>query len=406
MVGVIYVSLLLSERFNSTPLATVVESTIYPVSDISYPAVTICNYNRVNWNRVEAAKRKYIPNATENVVKQFESYLKTINRLEYGSFDEFQDIDTWDIDALEHIDLLELYRDVAYTCEEMFDSTATCWWRNKFFNCCQIFHTQRSEYGICLSFNSVTNSDGHEMFLNSSNSYPRRTSSSMDWSGLRIEITIPTSGMPPGLPTEDMGLMVIVGNPFEWPSNGYLVPAGTNTGVSVHPTYSYSTENIYHLAINERMCIFDEDIKLNHIDNASVMRLPLRLDRYYVGNCYSECRQQHMIKFCNCTIDFFYKPGNYTPCRMSGIKCLNKFDQIMNYQKPPSGNSFFSDDEPGISCNCWQECTRTEYAVEVAPNMLSEATPGKIILDVHYQRSTTVKYRTDVVFGWMDLMGK
>lgn len=26
-------------------------------------------------------------------------------------------------------------------------------------------------------------------------------------------------------------------------------------------------------------------------------------------------------------------------------------------------------------------------------------------LDVHFQRQTLVKYRTDVVFGWMDLLG-
>lgn len=84
MIGVGYVSFLLSQRFKSTPLATVsacvffgelkfiqtkkkltifqlkkvVESTIYPVANIAYPAVTICNYNRVNWNRVDEAKQK------------------------------------------------------------------------------------------------------------------------------------------------------------------------------------------------------------------------------------------------------------------------------------------------------------------------------------------------------------
>lgn len=46
------------------------------------------------------------------------------------------------------------------------------------------------------------------------------------------------------------------------------------------------------------------------------------------------------------------------------------FSGVMNYQKPPPGNPFFNDDEPGITCNCWQECARVEYAVEVAPNML------------------------------------
>lgn len=132
----------------------------------------------------------------------------------------------------------------------------------------------------------------------------------MDWSGLHFEITLPKNGTPPSLKSENSGLMVIVGNPWEWPSYGYLVPAGTNTGVSVRPTYSYATDNINDLEIQERMCIFDEEIHTK-INNEAVMRLPLPFDRYYIGNCYSECRQQHMIKFCNCTIDYFYPTGVY-----------------------------------------------------------------------------------------------
>lgn len=44
--GIIYISLELSLKFQSSPLATVVESTIFPVSEIAYPAVTICTENR------------------------------------------------------------------------------------------------------------------------------------------------------------------------------------------------------------------------------------------------------------------------------------------------------------------------------------------------------------------------
>jgi hypothetical protein len=50
--GVVYSSLLFAERFNSTPLATVVESIIYPVSDISFPSVTVCLDNRLSWKRI------------------------------------------------------------------------------------------------------------------------------------------------------------------------------------------------------------------------------------------------------------------------------------------------------------------------------------------------------------------
>lgn len=36
-------------------------------------------------------------------------------------------------------------------------SGISSWWRNKYVNCCSIMYQQRSEYGICYSFNSAVN---------------------------------------------------------------------------------------------------------------------------------------------------------------------------------------------------------------------------------------------------------
>lgn len=53
--GILYVSLLVQRRYTANGLATIVESTVYPIAEIPYPAVMVCNYNRVNWKRVPAA---------------------------------------------------------------------------------------------------------------------------------------------------------------------------------------------------------------------------------------------------------------------------------------------------------------------------------------------------------------
>lgn len=53
--GILYVSLLVQRRYTANGLATIVESTVYPIAEIPYPAVMVCNYNRVNWQRVPAA---------------------------------------------------------------------------------------------------------------------------------------------------------------------------------------------------------------------------------------------------------------------------------------------------------------------------------------------------------------
>lgn len=58
---------------------------------------------------------RYLPNASKETYDNFEEYLRILNRLEYGSFSEFLGVDTWNIDEMEHIDLLELYRDVRFS---------------------------------------------------------------------------------------------------------------------------------------------------------------------------------------------------------------------------------------------------------------------------------------------------
>lgn len=54
-IGIVYVSYKVQARFLDNRLSTVVESTVYPIYEVPYPAVTICNFNRVNWHRVPAA---------------------------------------------------------------------------------------------------------------------------------------------------------------------------------------------------------------------------------------------------------------------------------------------------------------------------------------------------------------
>lgn len=90
--------------------------------------------------------------------------------------------------------------------------------------------------------------------------------------------------------------------------------------------------------------------------------------------------------------------------KLNIIKRLKlKIVDIFNYEKPPAGNPYFNDDEEGMVCSCLPECHRVDYAIEVSPNALSIG--DNMTLDFHYQSSTIVKYRTDVTFGWLDLMG-
>lgn len=124
--------------------------------------------------------------------------------------------------------------------------------------------------------------------------------------------------------TSRAGLVVMVTSPFEWPSYAYIVPSGSDTGIMVRPTYSYATDNVANLEILQRNCLFDNE---REVPGLEVMQLSNNSKKYTTAGCFTECRQRHMIKYCNCTISFFYPTGNYKVCNIEGIKCMNLIDR-------------------------------------------------------------------------------
>lgn len=78
----------------------------------------------------------------------------------------------------------------------------------------------------------------------------------------------------------------------------------------------------------------------------------------------------------------------------------------MNIEKPDTTtNSNYESDE-GMICDCLPECLRIDYEVETHP-----IHGGKImfkdyvVVDIHYLKDSMTKFRTDVTFSGMDLMG-
>lgn len=162
VICIVSISLQLSDKFTNSPLSTVVESTIYPVSEIAYPAVTICNKNRFNKERCQEAEGKFIPNADNETIEMFRLLITSMNQLEFGAFDEFEEeIFNFTSEQLDTLNLTEVFEFVMLSCEEIF--TGRCWWRNKYLNCCEdFFYLTRSEYGLCYSFNSAVTDIGRE----------------------------------------------------------------------------------------------------------------------------------------------------------------------------------------------------------------------------------------------------
>lgn len=149
-----YCCLLLSSRFRSSLTSTVFESTYFPVAEIPFAAVTLCNNNRLNYNKTDDAVEKYFPNRNANETQIFIKFLEILQNMDFGSFDEFQEIvDLGYTDSMDHLNITELYDFMMHDCESFL---IECRWRRKKLDCCKIFSKQISEYGLCWSFNSLS----------------------------------------------------------------------------------------------------------------------------------------------------------------------------------------------------------------------------------------------------------
>lgn len=253
VVGIIYMSLELAKKFSDSPLATVVESTMYPVSDIPYPSVTLCMSNRFNAAKFEEAHKKFLPKADVKTLKIFHLLLTSLNSLEFGGLDEFnEEIFKFTSNELNQLNLTEIIEFMLLTCEEIFISR--CWWRNKYFdNCCDDFmHLVKSEYSLCYGFNSAVTEDGKKKEENISNHYPLRTSNYGDWSGLRIQLSTRTD-IASNISND--GIIVMVGHPNQWPGTGRFVPGKSATSIVIKPTYSYTTDDVRALSPDQRQCL-------------------------------------------------------------------------------------------------------------------------------------------------------
>ncbi|CRK87198.1 CLUMA_CG001003, isoform A [Clunio marinus] len=151
-------------HWSESPLSTVVESTIFPVSEISFPAITICNTNRFHKERFLKAKDIFLPDADRETREEFQLFLTNLNNSQFGAFDEFDEkafnlTPTMEL-KLNSLNLTEVFKFVMLSCEEIIFNDK-CWWRNKYFNCCDnLIYLQRSGYGLCYSFNNAVSNIG------------------------------------------------------------------------------------------------------------------------------------------------------------------------------------------------------------------------------------------------------
>lgn len=185
--GCIYVCSILSRRFNAGSMQTVVDTTNKPVFEIPFPEVTICNENRLNWNRIEEAKDRFMPheNNTERI-RLFEQVIGLYDNIEYGVFAEFNKLAGKRLHLVNNINFSLVFDFMTWRCEELITN---CMWHRHPLNCCDNFQKSKSLNGICWHFNTLSTEESRRKKLRD-NKYPWRIGSSGPKSGLKLRVLI------------------------------------------------------------------------------------------------------------------------------------------------------------------------------------------------------------------------
>lgn len=148
------VLLLVSWQMNlKTPTITVIESTHYSISNVHFPAVTICNMNTVSAKRaIGLAKSLTKPNhvTSEKLSNLFRLILHfqavgVQNETEYKLLHS--------ILQMNNLSVVNLTTTLKPTCDEMIQG---CLWKGNVVRCAEIFQTINTIDGLCCSFNSYS----------------------------------------------------------------------------------------------------------------------------------------------------------------------------------------------------------------------------------------------------------
>ncbi|XP_049863648.1 sodium channel protein Nach-like [Schistocerca gregaria] len=389
-------------QYITSPTITTVESTHYPIWNVPYPAVTVCNINKVHLTN---AVRLYEQSGIQDKLEEDEYYgfvqqlaeiiqPEKVNQFQHNISELEQTLQEYSL-AMETL-MLRLTQ----PCSSLM---VKCKWRGEITPCNQLFTMQKSDSGFCCSFNYYPPDVDAD-----TNSYLR-----VNGAGYLTGLTML---MDPRL--EDYyaalfsfyGVQVLVHSPQDYPdisARGLIIAPQKEAFLQITAESTYSTPAVRTLNIDQRQCLFEDESG----ENRNLGRA-----RYSYGNCVVYCRMEHLRKICNCTPYFYPSTGDTRQCGLLDVKCLAEHRRIFTNLKPPIFIPGLVDGQDGMSCDCHPSCTDINYRTELSQGQFFKSEYDRThffheinitnhsILHVYFKDISSIRYRREVAYSWNDLL--
>ncbi|XP_046452018.1 pickpocket protein 28-like [Daphnia pulex] len=393
-------------KWEESPVLTSVETQLYPLNNIYFPAVTICNVNKVSKRKLLETLKK--PEYADISYQKMQLTLRYMTKLDRAINNERELKELNEFYKSRNISALDLFKILEMTAPSCSDIIMDCNWLGLTEPCMEYFSFLPTDDGMCCTFNSDKYFDSMLGIEYNANE-PLRVNGNGYRMGLNLVIDANVEDYSVTTGKFD-GFKVLVHGPEEFPDisdRAFVLGPGTETFVAIKGTTTFNTEDVAReVTPIKRQCLVEGEKKLKYYR------------QYSRSACFVDCKTRKMQEDCNCRPYFFREINDSRLCEMTSYTCISD----VNEKVRSHGHEI---------CECLPPCTDTRYDPEISyasfpghgfnltrtfkrlveKRNLSTGTDGTeyfksnvAILHVYYKEKTGMRYRTDIRFGIEDFI--
>ncbi|XP_053663721.1 pickpocket protein 11-like [Anopheles marshallii] len=398
-------------RFRTTPTITTIETMTYPIWNIPFPAVTVCNINKIDLRKAKPIIDRLVQeygmserNATGLLVAQASLVNFEAVDTSYIELEMFLGRMGWNPDTL----LLELNQ----PCEELIK---VCYWLGSEVDCTKVISRTRMDNGFCCSYNVDITMQPLIVQRNRSTLGTPYRSKRLSGAGRNVGLSILIDVQPDTYmaPTKSYyGAEVYIHDSNDFPSDAdleHVAQPGWDVIMSVIPLPIESSSTMSQVPESMRNCFLPEE-------SDSQPR-----DVFNLNVCMAKCRLRTILKLCNC-VPFYYADLNIAEgkgmemCSLKNVACLHYFRRYFySLRTEDSSDPELRDVEFGMDCDCKPPCSVLNYNVQTivserkSKSFNSANFGGRNVsmyatLNVHFKDIYCVKYKRDAYMTWDSLV--
>nr|CAH7737279.1 unnamed protein product [Callosobruchus chinensis] len=302
--GAGYMTVLFWERYTSNPTRTTILTSYARVNSMPFPAVTICNINRILLMNMEKLLDTMPADSRDRVIlKESLPQLLSFNYNNHRYLNVSQLDDLNSVLIANHItDISYLVKSLGQSCEEMLEF---CRWGTEYIKCSEYFEASLTTDGYCCSFNYLRN----DVLYTSLN-------------GVSTGLVVVLDPMLQNTQYSSLhaaGFKVIIHDPTEYPgaqSRSKIISPGNVAYLQIVGTKMVCSEAVKQLPITQRDCIYG--------DEGPTKAFQVFEGPYSDSNCLTECEAADFYARCGCVPYYYAYFGEYICQNQLTTKCFPK----------------------------------------------------------------------------------